>query len=107
MSDATSFSAKMGDLQKLRIAAVILLSEENSQLLRRRQRVAGKEIEVMCAERDLAADAGGSSLQEALAALRAEELEARRALAETEQEVRRLEALLAKLNADIAALCQS
>lgn len=97
----------MGDLQKLRIAAVILLSEENSQLLRRRQRVAGKEIEVMSAERDLAANAGGAAPEEILATLRAEEAEARRALDETEQEVRRLEGLLAKLNADIAALCQS
>ena len=56
MADAEAFSGKMGDLQKLRVTVVILISQENSRLLSRRQRVAGKEIEVMCAERDLEQD---------------------------------------------------
>ncbi len=97
----------MGDLQKLRVTVVILLSQENSKMLSRRQRVAGKEIEVMCAERDL--EQGGDLLanQERLDALYIEDTDMRQALTETEAEIQKLEALMAKIDADIAALCQS
>ncbi len=107
MADAEAFSGKMGDLQKLRVTVVILLSQENSKMLSRRQRVAGKEIEVMCAERDL--EQGGDSLanQERLDALYIEDTDMRQALTETEAEIQKLEALMAKIDADIAALCQS
>ena len=107
MADAEAFSGKMGDLQKLRVTVVILLSQENSKMLSRRQRVAGKEIEVMCAERDL--EQGGDSLanQERLDTLYIEDTDMRQALTETEAEIQKLEALMAKIDADIAALCQS
>ena len=107
MSDAASLSEKMAELQKLRVAVVILLSQENSRLLSRRQRVAGKEIEVMCAERDLAGNAGDAKAREMRATLQAEDAAARQALGEAEAEIVKLEALMARIDADIAALCQS
>ena len=107
MTDAEAFSGKMGDLQKLRVTVVILLSQENSKLLSRRQRVAGKEIEVMCAERDLEQGGATPANQERLDALYAEDNAVRQALGETETEIQKLEALMAKIDADIAALCQS
>ena len=97
----------MGDLQKLRVTLVILLSQENSRRLSRRQRVAGKEIEVMCAERDLERDGDTPANQGVLDALYGEDTALRQALAETEQEIHKLEALMAKVDADISALCQS
>ena len=107
MTDAETFSGRMGELQKLRVAVVILLSQENSRLLSRRQRVAGKEIEVMCAERDL--DQGGATpaYAERLAMVCAEDTALRQDLSETEAEVHKLETLLARIDTDIAALCQS
>ena len=107
MADAEAFSGKMGDLQKLRVTVVILLSQENSKLLSRRQRVAGKEIEVMCAERDLEQGGATPANQERLDALYNEDNAVRQALGETETEIQKLEALMAKIDADIAALCQS
>lgn len=107
MADAEAFSGKMGELQKLRVTVVILLSQENSKLLSRRQRVAGKEIEVMCAERDLEQGGATPANQEQLDALYNEDNALRQALGETETEIQKLEALMAKIDADIAALCQS
>ena len=103
MSDIEQISDKMAELQKLRVAVVTLLCQENCKLLSRRQRVAGKEIEVMCAERDLV----GSVDQSALEQIYLEQSAAQQALAETEQEAEKLEALLARIGADISALCQS
>ncbi|MDO8982048.1 hypothetical protein [Cypionkella sp.] len=103
MSDLEQISDKMSELQKLRVAVVGLLCQENCKLLSRRQRVAGKEIEVMCAERDLV----GSVDQSALEQIYLEQSAAQQALAETEQEAEKLEALLARIGADISALCQS
>ena len=97
----------MGELQKLRVTVVILLSQENSKLLSRRQRVAGKEIEVMCAERDLERDGDTPANQERLGAVYNEDTAMRQALSETETEIAKLEALMAKIDTDIAALCQS
>lgn len=97
----------MGELQKLRVALVILLSQENSKLLSRRQRVAGKEIEVMTAERDLAEGDPAQADSPLLAALYVEDTALRAALQETEDEITRMEALMVKIDADIAALCQS
>lgn len=107
MADASVFSGQMGELQKLRVAVVILLSQENSKLLSRRQRVAGKEIEVMCAERDLELGSDVLADQKRLDALYVEDTAVRQALSETEQEIQRMEVLMAKIDADIAALCQS
>lgn len=107
MADAEAFSGKMGELQKLRVTLVILLSQENSKLLSRRQRVAGKEIEVMCAERDVAAALDAMVAQTTLGALYVEDTALRQALDETEQEIHRMEAVMIKIDADIAALCQS
>ena len=97
----------MGELQKLRVTVVILLSQENSKLLSRRQRVAGKEIEVMCAERDVELGGGAPALQERLDALYEEDTAVRLALSEAEAEIRKLEGFMAEIDADIAALCQS
>ena len=107
MTDAAVFSGKMGDFQKLRVTIVILISQENSKLLSRRQRVAGKEIEVMCAERDLAQGGDDAAHQKVLDVLYHEDTAARQALRDVEQEIARLEALMAKVDADISALCQS
>lgn len=103
MSDLEQISDKMFELQKLRVAVVTLLCQEHCKLLSRRQRVAGKEIEVMCAERDLV----GSADQSALEQIYLEQSIAQQALAETEQEAEKLEARLARIGADISALCQS
>jgi hypothetical protein len=97
----------MGELQKLRVTVVILLSQENSRLLSRRQRVAGKEIEVMCAERDLHQNGDSRAGRAVLEALSREEATMRDVLAESEAEIAKLQALMARVDADIAALCQS
>lgn len=107
MTDAEEFSGKMGDLQKLRVTVVILLSQENSKLLSRRQRVAGKEIEVMCAERDLDQGDDPTTAQIQLDALCLQEDALRQDLTETEQEIRRLQTLMDKIDVDISRLCQS
>jgi hypothetical protein len=107
VADATDMSDKMAGLQKMRVALVILTSQETSKLLSRRQRVAGKEIEVLCAERDLH-EAGGADVgRERLDALYREDAVLRQALKESEQDIEKMEALMAKINADISALCQS
>lgn len=106
VADSETFSGKMGDLQKLRVTVVILISQENSKLLSQRQRVAGKEIEVMTAERDMAAGSAEVD-QDALDKIYAEDTALRAILSETEQEIHRMEALMTKIDADIAALCQS
>jgi hypothetical protein len=103
--DAADYSEKMAELQRMRVALVVLTSTETSKLLSRRQRVAGKEIEVMCAERDLHANSDGD--RTLLEALYREDTALRDALRETEQDIERLEELMAKINADIAALCQA
>jgi hypothetical protein len=97
----------MAGLQKMRVALVILTSQETSKLLSRRQRVAGKEIEVMCAERELheGGDVEVSRLR--LDELYREDALLRQALRESEQEIEKMEGLMAKINADIAALWQS
>ena len=97
----------MAELQRLRVAVVILLSQENSRLLSRRQRVAGKEIELMCAERELHSSGNSTESRRLLDALVLEETAIRAALQETEQEIATMEALMAKIDADISALCQS
>ena len=107
MSDIEQISDKMAELQKLRVTVVSLLCQENCKLLSKRQRVAGKEIEVMCAERDLAGSADQTAAQAVLDQLYLEQSSAQQALAETEQEAEKLEALLARIGADISALCQS
>jgi hypothetical protein len=106
MHDATTTSDKMADLQKMRVALVILTSQETSKLLSRRQRVAGKEIEVMCAERDLHQGLPGAS-RDVLDALYTEDAILRQKLQEAEAEIERMEDLMVKINADIASLCQS
>ncbi|MES2434057.1 MAG: hypothetical protein V4586_09565 [Pseudomonadota bacterium] len=103
MSDIEQISDKMAELQKLRVAVVTLLCQENCKLLSKRQRVAGKEIEVLCAERDLKDSADQTALEQ----LYLEQSVAQQALADTEQEAEKLEALLARIGADISALCQS
>lgn len=107
MSDTEQISDKMAELQKLRVAVVTLLSQENCKLLSRRQRVAGKEIEVMCAERDLIASGDQKAARVALDQLYLEQSSAQAALDETAQETEKLEALLARIGSDIAALCQA
>jgi hypothetical protein len=105
VTDAAQYSDRMAELQKMRVALVILTSQETSKLLSRRQRVAGKEIEVMCAERDFHADANGD--RTLLETLYREDAALKQALLEAEQDLERLEGLMVKVNADIAALCQA
>lgn len=107
MNDANEFSIRMAELQRLRVALVILLSQETSKLLSRRQRVAGKEIELMVAERDLALATGDERVQRALDVLQGQDRAAKAELAETEGEIRRMEDVLAKIDADISRLCQA
>jgi hypothetical protein len=107
VTDAADTSDRMIELQKMRVALILATSAATSKLLSRRQRVSGKEIEVMCAERDLAGGAGTKADQRKLAALYGEDAELKQALAETEQDIAKLEDLMVQVNADIAALCQS
>ncbi len=107
MADAAESSDKMADLQKMRVALVILTSQETSKLLSRRQRVAGKEIEVMCAERDFDESTDPEVSRKLLDALYIEDAILRQELRETEQDIEKMEDLMTKINADIAALCQS
>jgi len=104
MAETDSFSAKMQKLQQMRVALVLLLSAESSKLMSKQQRVAGKEIEVMCAERDYAEQAQSA---DALRKIYAEDRIAKEAVAETEAEITRMEDVLAKIDADIGAMCQS
>lgn len=107
MTDAADNSDKMADLQKMRVALIILTSQETSKLLSRRQRVAGKEIEVMCAERDLHQIGETPDNRAILDELYREDAILRQQLSETEAEIEKMEGLLAKINADISALCQA
>lgn len=107
MTDAADNSEKMAGLQKMRVALVILTSQETSKLLSRRQRVAGKEIEVMCAERDMHLSGETEEARVQLDELYREDAILRQALREAEQEIEKMEGLMAKINADISALCQS
>lgn len=107
MEGANEFSIRMAELQRMRVALVILLSQETSKLLSRRQRVAGKEIELMVAERDLALASGNDRIQRALDVLQGQDRAAKAELAETEGEIRRMEEVLAKIDADISRLCQA
>ncbi len=107
MADAVDNSDKMAGLQKMRVALVILTSQETSKLLSRRQRVAGKEIEVMCAERDLHQNGETAVNRAELDDLYRDDAILRQQLRETEAEIEKMEGLMAKINADISALCQS
>lgn len=107
MTDANDFPIQMAELQRMRVALVILLSQETSKLLSRRQRVAGKEIELMCAERDLSQQPENDRTLRALDVLQGQERAAKAELAETEGEIRRMEEVLAKIDADISRLCQA
>jgi hypothetical protein len=107
MADAPEFTGEMGELQKLRVTVVILISQENTNLLRCRQRVAGKEIEVMCAERDLAEGRDPEAAQKLLDALYQEDTALRQDLSLVEKEIDRLHDVMAEIDADIARLCQS
>ncbi|MES2816117.1 MAG: hypothetical protein V4720_14560 [Pseudomonadota bacterium] len=107
MTDANEFPIQMAELQRMRVALVILLSQETSKLLSRRQRVAGKEIELMCAERDLSEQPANERSLRALDILQGQDRAAKAELAETEGEIRRMEDVLAKIDADISRLCQA
>lgn len=107
MTDVNDFPIQMAELQRMRVALVILLSQETSKLLSRRQRVAGKEIELMCAERDLGQKPANERSLRALDVLQGQERAAKADLAETEGEIRRMEEVLAKIDADISRLCQA
>ncbi len=107
VADPAEISDRMVELQKMRVALILATSAATSKLLSRRQRVSGKEIEVMCAERDLAGGADSAADRLQLEALHSEDAVLKQALAETEQDIAKLEDLMAQVNADIAALCQS
>lgn len=100
-------SDKMAELQKMRVALILTTSAETSKLLSRRQRVSGKEIEVMCAERDMAEGDASAADQQRLEVLLTEDAALKASLAETEHDIAKLDELMAQVNADIAALCQA
>jgi ABC-type phosphate transport system ATPase subunit len=107
LNDGLNPSDKMAALQKLRVGVVVLLSEETSKLLSRRQKLSGKQIERMCVERDLVADPESTALSGALDDVIAGEHAAQALLEESEEEIGRLESLLSKIQADISALHQA
>tara|TARA_R110001606_G_C14932932_1_gene598218 strand:- start:100 stop:384 length:285 start_codon:yes stop_codon:yes gene_type:complete len=94
----------MQKLQQMRVALVLLLSQENTKLLSERQRAAGKEIEIMCAERDHAAETLSTA---ALEQLYTEDRIVKETLSNTETEIARMEQVLAKIDVDIGKMCQS
>ena len=100
-------SDRMAELQKMRVALILTTSAETSKLLSRRQRVSGKEIEVMCAERDLDQSPDDAAYRRLLDALYVEDAILKQELRETEQDIEKMEELMVRINADIAALCQS
>jgi hypothetical protein len=104
MPNRSSQSDKMQKLQQMRVALVLLLSEETTKLMSQQQRVSGKEIEVMCAERD---HAGGTPSAVALEQVYAEDRIAKSALDEIVNEISRMEDVLAKIDVDIAEMCRS
>lgn len=104
MEDTDLHSAKMQKLQQMRVAMVLLLSEENTKLLSQQQRVSGKEIEVMCAERD---HADGKPSSVTLDHVYEEDRIAKTALGEIVTEIARMEDVLAKIDVDIGKMCQS
>lgn len=104
MPETDAHLDKMQKLQQMRVALVLLLSEENTKLLSQRQRAAGKEIEIMCAERDHAADTLPTT---ELEQLYAEDRTVRETLEETESEIARMEEVLGKIDIDIGEMCQS
>ncbi len=104
MDETDRFSDRMQKLQQMRVALVLLLSEENSKMLSQRQRASGKEIEVMCAERDCR---DSEMPSQELDRLYAEDRTAKDLVAATEAEISRMEQVLARIDADISAMCQS
>lgn len=107
MADAAETQQRMLGLQKMRVTLVVMLSQENTRLLSRQQRLAGKEIELLCAERDLEALPDDPALNRAVTRARHEQASAQELLTVAEEEIARMEGLLAKVDADIGALCQS
>jgi hypothetical protein len=104
MSETSSHSDKMQKLQQMRVTLVLLLSEENTKLMSQQQRVSGKEIEVMCAERN---HADGTSSSGALEQVYEEDRVAKDALNEIITEIDRMEDILAKIDVDIGEMRQS
>jgi chromosome segregation ATPase len=107
MTDPADIPDRMAELQKMRMATILTTSAETSKLLSRRQRLAGKEIEVLCAERDQAEGRTGGANGADLDALLRQESALQAALAESEEDIRKLEELLTKIDREIATLCQA
>ena len=118
---------QMFALQKRRLGIVIRLTQENAMVLTLQQRVAGKEIEVMVAER-MAQDAAAFDLAQVdlakveLAQVELAKVELAQAeilktarehaqmqelLEHHERTVAAMDASLKQIDSDIAALCQS
>ena len=122
MSASVGNPDQMFALQKRRLGIVIRLTQENAMVLTLQQRVAGKEIEVMVAER-MARDAAAFDLAQVdLAQVELAQVELARAeilktarehaqmqelLAHHERTVAAMDASLKQIDSDIAALCQS
>lgn len=104
MEDTGSHSDKMQKLQQMRVALVLLLGEENTKLMSQQQRVSGKEIEVMCAERD---HADGTPSSVTLEQVYDEDRILKNALDEIVTEITRMGDVLAKIDVDIGEMCQS
>ncbi|MBL4767563.1 MAG: hypothetical protein JKY94_07585 [Rhodobacteraceae bacterium] len=94
----------MQKLQQMRVALVLLLSEEHTKLQRQHRRLAGMEIEIMGAERDHAA---GTLPTAKLDQLYKEDRVTKETLEEIETEITRMEQVLAKIDVDIVEMCRS
>ena len=105
MSATADHPDRMFLLQKMRITTVIRLTQENAMVLTFRQRVAGKEIEVMAAERD--AGTIKALTREEMIQLLSESEQTQEQLAHQERTVLDMEQTLKQIDGDIAAMCQS
>lgn len=108
MTAPADTAIRMMALQKARITMVIKLTQENAMVLSLRQRVAGKEIEMMVVERaaDLGEKLGGGGDAD-IEVAEAELSTARSLLARHMSAADDMEQTLKRLDADIAALRQS
>jgi hypothetical protein len=107
MSASAENPDKMFALQKQRLGIVIRLTQENAMVLTLQQRVAGKEIEVLVAERHAAEGAGFGSAPEDIVQIMREHEQMQELLEHHERTVAGMETQLKEIEGEIATLCQS
>ena len=107
MSASVGNPDQMFALQKQRLGIVIRLTQENAMVLTLQQRVAGKEIEVMVAERTAQGAADYHLAQAEVLKTVREHAQMQELLEHHERTVADMDASLKQIDSDIAALCQS